>query len=101
MIRRKNSRSLHRDRAQTDEPLDPLASLANLSDCMLVLAVGLLVALVAHYGVDLGKQSEPTSASEVQIYLDAKDPNGNDLYEDMGKTYRDTTTGQLYFVESK
>lgn len=100
MIRRKNSRSLQRGHAQQDEPLDPLASLANIADCMLVLAVGLLVALVAHYGVDLGEQqSEATDASEAQIYLDAKDPDGNDLYEDMGRVYRDSATGQLYIVE--
>ena len=101
MIRRKNSRSLQRGYAQADEPLDPLSSLPNIADCMLVLAVGLLVALVAHYGVDLSNQGEPSSASEVQIYTDAQDPDGGDVYEDLGKVYRDKATGQMYIIESK
>lgn len=99
MIRRKSSVSLQRSHAGDDEPLDPLSSLPNLVDCMLVVAVGLLVALVAHYGVDLSNQGEPSSADEVQIYTDAKSPDGEDLYEDLGKVYRDKSTGQMYIVE--
>ena len=99
MIRRKNSRDLRRAGLEATESLDPISGLVNLVDCMLVLAVGLMIALVAHYGVNLASQDTTVSANKVEIALDAKDPDGNNLYEDLGHTYRDTETGTLYFVE--
>lgn len=99
MIRRSSSRSLRRERRNAEENLDPSSALVNLSDCMLVLAVGLMVALIAHYGVDLSNQSSATAAEEVMIHVDATGPDGEDQYEDLGVVYRDKQTGQMYIVK--
>lgn len=91
--------------AADDEELEvnPMESVANLSDVMLVLAVALMVALVAHWGVnmtDVAKIAEsnmqPIDANTDTNSASAAD--GDTSYEEVGTVYRDTETGQLYVV---
>ena len=45
----------------SDESVDPMNYVSNLSDAMLVLAVGMMLALIVHWNVDIstgGRSSE-------------------------------------------
>ena len=47
----------------SDESVDPMNYVSNLSDAMLVLAVGMMLALIVHWNVDIstgGRSSEIT-----------------------------------------
>ena len=101
MMRRRNSTSLARSRARAaEEDVNPNSYLTNLADCMLVMTVGLLVALVTHYGVDLQGSDEPTTGQEVIMDADG-DGVIDDGYEQTGRVYRDSATGKYYMVEDE
>lgn len=88
---------------------DPRVGLVNLADVMLVLACGLMVALVAHWNIDLSQvseveaQSEMTEISQDDINRMADEmQNGfGNSYEQRGTVYEDPTTGQLYMLEQE
>ena len=98
MIRRKHSRSLQRGTVVVEEDVNPMANLVNVTDCMLVLAVGLLVALVTAYGLDL---EEPVTEDEVigiEVDLDSDDDGEVDeFYEEAGTVYQ-APNGDYYLV---
>ena len=99
MIRRRNSVSLSRSRA-TEEDVNPNAYMTNIADCMLVLLLGTVVALISYYGVDLSAEAEDESETVgVEVNMDA-DQNGeiDDQYEESGRVYYDSSTGNYYFV---
>ena len=82
--------------------VDPMATVANIVDAMLVLAVGLMVAIVAYWQVDLNavekiaQQNEVTRVDDVERIVDeAQSENG---YTELGKVYQDPTTGQMYML---
>ena len=92
--------------AADDEELEvnPMESVANLSDVMLVLAVALMVALVSHWGVDMADVSKINDSNMKAIDADISSEtsssaaDGETNYEEVGTVYRDTETGQLYVV---
>ncbi len=98
MIRRKHSTGLVRQTSEVEEDVNPNSYLTNLADCMLVMSVGLLVALVAHYGVDLQKSEDPIVGQEVSMDSDG-DGEIDDGYEQAGTVYRDAATGKYYMVQ--
>ena len=98
MIRRKHSTSLFRQSGMVEEDVNPNSYLTNLADCMLVMSVGLLVALVAHFGLDLQAQEEPIIGQEVNMDADG-DGTIDDGYEQAGTVYRDAATGKYYLVQ--
>jgi hypothetical protein len=98
MMRRKHSLSLHRSNAVVEEDVNPNSYITNLADCMLVMTVGLLVALVTHYGVDLQQSDEPMIGHEVEMDADG-DGKVDDGFEQTGRVYRDSETGKYYMVE--
>lgn len=104
MIRRKHSSSLRRQSGAggafgtVEEDVNPNGYLTNLADCMLVMTVGLLVALVTHYGVDLQQTEEPVTGQEVVMDSDG-DGAIDDAYKKTGSVYYDETTGKYYMVE--
>ena len=54
-------RRRHRGDRFSDESVDPMNYVSNLSDAMLVLAVGMMLALIVHWNVDIstgGRSSE-------------------------------------------
>ena len=83
--------------------LDPMASVANLSDAMLVFACGLLIALVVAWNVDLGKVTEVELDQSQQI--DDIESFEGDLngagtsYVQRGTVYEDPNTGTMYLLE--
>jgi len=75
-----------RRRERDREDVNPLSSVANLFDVMLIFACGLMVAIVALWKVDLD-MSKTTAPSQ-----------GN-YYQDMGRAYVDPETGQIYIIQ--
>ena len=85
------------------EDVDPMASLGNISDAMLVFACGLLVALVVAYNVNISSVSQVEIDQSQEISqdienLDLEGSSGNS-YLERGKVYEDPRTGKLYMLE--
>ncbi len=97
MIRRKSSRLSGRTSKVVDEDVNPNSYLTNLSDCMLVMAVGLLVALVSHYGVDLQKSEQTITGTEVVMDVN-QDGRIDNNFQEAGSVYYDSSTGNYYMV---
>ena len=101
---RRNSLSLAaRAATAPEEDVHPNAYITNIADCMLVLVLGLLVALVTRYGVDLTAtdivEKENRDLIGLEVDLDADHDgvvDGN--YEARGTVYYDNATGNYYMV---
>ena len=102
------------------EEEDPMAGTANLVDAMLVIAVGLLVFLVLAWNMqsvlfneDLTQEQkekvmeamnqEVTEVQEGQILNETPDTSNQtgQGYTEMGKVYKDPSTGKLIMVQNK
>ena len=86
----------------SDELDDPMSSMGNLMDLMLVFACGLMIALVANYGVELNSTDPDIGVMEA---FDAELEEVNQgsgmsdgQYMEVGTVYRDALTGQMYVV---
>ncbi len=80
---------------------DPLSSLANLVDLMLVFACGLLVALAAQTDVLQQLQKQPQSVErgrELPRLPDSLQGQGGEGLESVGQVYRDPQTGKLILI---
>jgi hypothetical protein len=84
-----------------------LDGVANLADAMLVLACGLMLALVINWNVDIAS-GQPRDAPEDEILTEMElSDNGEENldaeadYEELGVVYRDPATGKLYLVEAE
>lgn len=89
---------------KTGDDTDPMASLANLADVMLVFACGLMLSLITYWNIDVSAATEvlaDTKVSEIEnpedITNQLKTPDGTS-YLDMGRVYMDPTTGKYYMV---
>ena len=76
----------------------PMESIANIVDVMLVFACGLLLALVTVWNVDIGLD-RPDNMYEVSDVVEGSQDVQKDNLQEAGKVYRDTATGNLYFIE--
>ena len=99
------SESPYRRRRVLDDE-DPAAGLANLADCMLVLACGLMVALVVAWNIDIRNVTEVEVADNTQEITDAQTVDnefvaGGSTYVDMGRVYQDPETGKMYIIENE
>ena len=90
--------------AARGDDMDPMASLANLADVMLVFACGLMLSLITYWNIDVSAISEVIPESKVSEIENPEDipnqlqtPEGN-AYLDMGRVYMDPTTGKYYMV---
>ena len=81
---------------------DPMESMGNLMDVMLVFACGLMVALVAHYNVNLNASPDlKGNVEELDEPLEEVAEgiaDDSSAYAEVGTVYRDVATGQLYVV---
>ncbi|MGN1349627.1 MAG: DUF2149 domain-containing protein [Anaerovoracaceae bacterium] len=89
-----------------DEDVNPMDSLTNLADVMLVFACGIMLALILNWNVDVGGLQEPVEVEQGNEVTDVTDLgqgegilSENGKYEEMGVVYRDPETGTLYMVE--
>ena len=92
-------------RSEHHEELNPMEGVANLVDAMLVLACGLMLALIINWNVDVGsagttvelqQEQEVTSLEGVSASGEISDLESG--YEELGMVYRDPETGKLYMV---
>ena len=77
---------------------NPMESVANIVDVMLVFACGLLLALVAVWNVDIGLD-RPDNMHEVSDVVAESQEIDKDNLVEAGTVYMDPETGNLYFVE--
>ncbi len=107
------------------ESVDPMNYLSNLSDAMLVLAVGMMLALIVHWNVDIstGGRSDNTAGDSVAAdgkggqsiidrddavsftpeeldRMDATEGENDEGMEKLGEVYYDAATGKYYIIES-
>ena len=101
MIRRFGSGRLNRGR-HVEEDVNPMDGVGNMADAMLVLAVGIMMALVMNWNVDLStvSQVQIDSQQEVSDIEDVTDESSRDSsgLTEMGTVYKDPETGKLYMV---
>ena len=108
------------------ESVDPMNYLSNLSDAMLVLAVGIMLALIVHWNVDIstGGRSDNVNGSSVAAegeggqsiidrdnaitftpeqleQMDATEGENDEGMEKLGEVYYDAATGKYYIIESE
>ena len=94
---RENSRTRRkkrRDRFGSNEDVNPMNFVSNLSDAMLVLAVGIMVALVLHWNVDLEskQQTQETEKQEQVVTFQDDDLENQEKVPDSA-----TPTGQVFY----
>lgn len=88
-----------------EESANPMDGIANMSDVMLVLACGLMMAIIMFWNVDLKatvktvEEQEITDSEKVQMIDDEGNVKGE--YESKGRVYEDPETGKLYMVVPK
>ena len=88
------------------EDVDPMQSVANMADCMLVLACGLMLALVMYWNLDVSPAMQEVVEDADLTQLDsnledmetAMDSEGSG-YEELGVVYRDPQTGKMYMLK--
>jgi Uncharacterized conserved protein len=90
-----------------DDGEDPTSGIINLTDCMLVLAVGFLVFAIVALQSNPTLISESTGASPNTVQVSTgqtiNDTPGNESgsgsnYQQMGTVYKDPKTGKLIMV---
>lgn len=110
MVREKNRKRF----AEGEE--DPMAGTSNLVDAMLVIAVGLLIFVVISMNMQsvvfnddsqnpqnqaIRDSQQTTEVSEGQVLNETPDTSesSGQGYTEMGKVYKDPSTGKLIMVE--
>lgn len=101
---RRNKGALSERRASRREDVNPMNYISNLADAMLVLAVGIMVALVLHWNVDLqsseAKDADKTKASTTFSQEDLSDREEiPDNASRAGEVYYDEETETYYVVD--
>ena len=94
-----------RRRISEDTDDDPMGGLNNLSDAMLVLALGFLIFAIMALSVNPDMISESSSSTQDVSTADTFSQNYTDAggiedsgYNEIGKVYQDPTTGELVMV---
>ena len=102
-MRRLSARSL-RSRSD-DAPVNPMDSISNLADAMLVLAVGIMLALIINWNVDISSAGQTADApADPAISFEQDDLTESQSsagMTEMGKVYYDKETGTYYIVENQ
>ena len=99
MIRRSGAGRLHQAQAQYEheEDVNPMESTSSIADVMLVLAVGMMLAVVINWNVDINKITiqeidNPQSVNSDQITDQGTEQN----LEEKGPVYYDPDKDQYY-----
>jgi hypothetical protein len=103
MIRRKQGFS-PRFANSGSEDVNPMDSVANFGDVMLVLCAAVIVALINFWGVDISSAEELATEKMKQVETDisageGSEQVGGEQYEEVGTVYKDKASGELYMIE--
>lgn len=98
-------RKLRRDSWENGEDVNPMESTSNLADVMLVLAVGIMLALIVAWDVDISPSSglqpaqtvTPAGEEYSEVWSGEETPDDLGLTE-YGKVFKDAN-GNLYILE--
>lgn len=105
-------RKLRTNRWSNEEDVNPMDGLSNMSDAMLVLAVGIMLALVVNWKIDIKEvysgQEQKVAVKEEDLKpldVDTAKQNNNISFEDIenkyiksGTVYTDSFTGKTYVI---
>ncbi len=92
-----------------EEDVNPMGGVSNLADAMLVLAVGIMLALIINWHIsvnggtvtqmDEGSMQEVDASEYTPATEDNSSENANSDLEEKGTVYVDRQTGKMYLVE--
>ena len=105
MRRRYGTGKLRTDvREYKKEDVNPMASLVNLTDAMLVLAVGIMIAVVIGWNVDIrkvdsGTQIQTIHSDDLQTVDEEELEEGQSELEEVGTLLYDKNTDTYYVVQ--
>ena len=96
-----------------EETVNPMESVANLADIMIVLAVGIMLALIMHWNVDVGvrlytgagagRGAEAEDAlliegEDIEEVTEVAEQVNREDMEKLGAVYFDRATGKYYII---
>ena len=104
----RDRRNRRRARGDSYEEVDPMGFVSNLSDVMLILAVGIMVALILHWEVPVGQQAQEQQQQEEKgqdmvTFSDDDLDNQEEMpeqAEQVGNVYYDQETGTYYILQN-
>ena len=100
-VRTGRRRQRRRGRYMGGEDVNPMNYLSNLSDVMLILAVGIMLALILHWNVEISTDQSAQSTSKQAVTFSEDDLQGTEKMpesaEQMGSVYYDPETGKYYY----
>ena len=105
MRRRYGTGRLHSGSREYDkEDVNPMSSLVNLTDAMLVLAVGIMIAVVIGWNVDIRKVDGDTKiqtihSDDLQEISEEELEEGQSQLEEVGTLLYDKSTDTYYVIE--
>ena len=98
----RNGGGLRGGRLRSKEDTDPMASVANIADIMLVFACGLMMALVTVWNIDFTPLSELQDKQLEAIDTPEDMPedmtDAGNAYVEKGMVYQDPKTGKYYMI---
>ena len=93
-------------RRAEEPPVDPMHSIGNLADAMLVLAVGIMLALIINWNVDITapKTEQPAAPVPFDESELTEAPDGAEVLEggelqEMGTVYYDAENNTYYIIQ--
>ena len=117
---RRYSRRRNGNRFDGGEDINPMNYVANMSDAMLILAVGIMLALIVHWNVDVstnldGTPSEEAPSAQTDVAIDKdsavtfeeedmeqvdnnQDMSQGEGMDKLGEVYFDKASGKYYVV---
>lgn len=105
MMRRSGSGGLRQQHFASEEEVNPMAQVANLVDAMLVLAVGIMLALITSWNLNVSAngqvtekidKSDAVSSFESKDLKEEKDASSN--LEKQGTVYYDPDEDRYYIM---
>ena len=92
-----------------DDTINPMEYVGNLVDAMLVLAVGIMLALVINWNVDIFSSQNDSSDTDTQSTVSFSESSLEktdeektpDELEKMGTVYFDSETGTYYIIKGE